>query len=50
MEEGNKETADYKDLFAGGWNQKLSAWEVPEAPGLGVDIPEAFLRERQVRL
>jgi len=50
MEEGNKDTADYKDLFAGGWSQKLAAWEVPEGPGLGIDIPEAFLRERQVKL
>lgn len=50
MEEGNKDTADYKDLFVRGWNQKLAAWEVPESPGLGIDIPAAFLRERQVRL
>lgn len=50
MEEGNKDTADYKDLFAGGWSQKLASWEVPESPGLGIDIPAAFLRERQVKV
>jgi galactonate dehydratase len=49
MEEGNKDTADYKDLFAGGWKATLANWEIPEGPGLGIDIPEAFLREREVR-
>jgi galactonate dehydratase len=50
MEEGNKETAQYKDVFVGGWNQKLDYWEVPEAPGLGVDFAPEFLREHQVKL
>jgi L-alanine-DL-glutamate epimerase-like enolase superfamily enzyme len=49
MEEGNKETAQYKDVFVGGWNQKLDYWEVPETPGLGVDFTPEFLREHQVK-
>lgn len=50
MEEGNKDTQDYKELFAGGWKQNLAAWEVPEAPGLGIDFSPEFLKERTVRI
>jgi len=49
MEEGNKDTGDYKDLFAGGWKQNLAEWEVPEAPGLGIDFPPEFVKERAVK-
>ena len=49
MEEGNKDTGDYNDIFVGGWNQKLAYWEVPEAPGLGVDFTPEFLRDRQLK-
>jgi len=49
MEEGNKETAQYKDIFAGGWKQDAPYWTVPEAPGLGADILPALLREIEVK-
>ena len=49
MEEGNKQTGQYKDIFTGGWKHSLSHWEVPEEPGLGVDITPEFLREYEVR-
>jgi galactonate dehydratase len=50
MEEGNKETADYKDLFKEGWKHSLADWPVPEAPGLGIDLPPQFLKERAVKI
>lgn len=50
MEEGNKDTSDYKDIFVGGWKHSLSEWPVPEAPGLGVDFSPQFLRERAVKI
>ena len=49
MEEGNKETADYNDIFKGGWKQNLAEWTIPEAPGLGVDFSPQFLKERSVK-
>ncbi|MGH2525070.1 MAG: enolase C-terminal domain-like protein, partial [Anaerolineales bacterium] len=49
MEEGNKETELYKTIFTGGWKADLAYWDIPEAPGLGVDLTPEFLRERQVR-
>lgn len=49
MEEGNTRTAEYKDVFTGGWKPSLSHWEVPEGPGLGVDITPAFLRDHEVK-
>jgi len=45
MEEGNKDTAQYGEIFAGGWKATLSSWEIPDAPGLGVDFSPGFLRE-----
>ena len=48
MEEGNTRTAEYKDIFAGGWKESRSHWVTPEGPGLGVDISPAFLREHEV--
>jgi len=50
MEEGNTQTSEYNDIFAGGWKQTLAEWRVPEAPGLGVDISPQFLRERAVKV
>jgi galactonate dehydratase len=49
MEEGNRDTSQYKDIFAGGWTHSLSDWKIPEAPGLGVDFSPAFLREYTVK-
>src|SRR5713226_9068393 len=48
MEEGNKETALYKDIFTGGWQANLANWDVPESPGLGVDFSPEFLRDHKV--
>ncbi|HYM10917.1 MAG TPA: mandelate racemase/muconate lactonizing enzyme family protein [Bryobacterales bacterium] len=50
MEEGSKETAQYNDIFAGGWKPTLGEWKVPNAPGLGVDLSPAFLREYAVKV
>jgi len=49
MEEGNKDTKDYNDIFKGGWKHSLAEWIVPEAPGLGVDFSPQFLKERAVK-
>ena len=45
MEEGNRETEQYNDIFVDGWNQNLTAWTIPESPGLGIDLSPEFLRE-----
>ena len=50
MEEGNKQTEQYNDIFADGWQTSLSYWQVPESPGLGTDFSDAFLREYEVRV
>jgi L-alanine-DL-glutamate epimerase-like enolase superfamily enzyme len=50
MEEGNKETKDYGDIFAGGWKQNLSEWTILEAPGLGVDFSPQFVKDRTVKI
>jgi len=49
MEEGNTNTAEYKELFAGGWKTNLAFWEIPSAPGLGIDISPEFLRDHQIK-
>jgi galactonate dehydratase len=49
MEEGTKDTGQYKDIFVDGWKATLSHWEIPESPGLGVDFSPEFLREYQVK-
>jgi len=49
MEEGARDTSDYSSIFAGGWRPTLADWEIPDAPGLGVDFSPEFLRERQVK-
>ncbi len=49
MEEGNKDTAAYKDIFVNGWTHSLSQWKVPEAPGLGIDFSREFLRDHVVK-
>jgi galactonate dehydratase len=49
MEEGTKETTEYKDIFVDGWKATLSHWEIPESPGLGVDISPEFLRAHEIR-
>lgn len=49
MEEGNRETGQYGDIFLDGWNEDLGAWSIPTAPGLGIDLTPEFLREYEVR-
>jgi len=49
MEEGSKETTEYKDIFVDGWKATLAHWEIPESPGLGVNISPEFLREHEVK-
>lgn len=50
MEEGNKQTDQYGQLFRDGWKQNLAHWEVPSSPGLGIDLPPEFLREYTVKV
>jgi len=50
MEEGNKETGQYDDIFTGGWQQGLGEWRIPGGSGLGVDLSPEFLREYEVRV
>ena len=50
MEEGNTRVEEYKSIFVDGWKPALSHWDIPESPGLGVDITPAFLRSNEVRL
>ena len=45
MEEGNRQTEQYDDIFLDGWNHSLVEWNVPESPGLGIDLTPEFLRE-----
>ncbi|MBM3727021.1 MAG: mandelate racemase/muconate lactonizing enzyme family protein [Acidobacteria bacterium] len=49
MEEGNTNTREYNDIFVGGWRATLAEWPVPEAPGLGVDLTPAFVKDHQVK-
>jgi galactonate dehydratase len=49
MEEGSQETAEYKEIFVDGWKPTLSEWQVPESPGLGVNISPEFLREHEIK-
>jgi L-alanine-DL-glutamate epimerase-like enolase superfamily enzyme len=49
IQEGSKETAEYKDIFTGGWTATLSHWEIPNGPGPGVDISPEFLRDHEVK-
>ena len=49
MEEGNKETEQYEDIFLDGWRQGLGEWRIPAGSGLGVDLTPEFLREYQVK-
>lgn len=49
MEEGNTQTAEYKDVFKDGWKASLSQWEIPESPGLGVDLSPEFVRDHQAK-
>ncbi len=50
MEEGNKETEQYEEIFLDGWHQGLGEWRIPAGSGLGVDLTPEFLREHQVKL
>ena len=48
MEEGNKETDQYGDVFIDGWDHALAEWTIPAGPGLGIDLTPEFLREYAV--
>ena len=50
MEEGNTNTRQYGDIFKDGWKSTMSHWEVPESPGLGVDLTPEFLKEYSVKV
>ncbi|MBI3679738.1 MAG: mandelate racemase/muconate lactonizing enzyme family protein [Acidobacteria bacterium] len=50
MEEGNRQTEQYQRIFKDGWKHSFSHWEVPESPGLGVDLTPEFLREYEVKM
>lgn len=50
MEEGNTRVEQYNDIFLSGWKPTLSAWRVPEDPGLGIDFKPDFLREFTIRM
>ena len=45
IEQGNTNTALYKDIFTGGWKDSLAEMWVPEGPGLGVDFSPAYVKE-----
>jgi len=51
MEEGGsyRETQLYNAVFKGGWKADLGHWEIPDGPGLGVDLSPEFLREYQAK-
>ena len=48
MEEGARDTSQYKDIFVDGWKPNLAYWEIPESPGLGVDFSPQFLRDHKL--
>lgn len=50
MEEGNTSTGQYAGIFKGGWKASMSHWQVPESPGLGVDLTPEFLKEYSVKV
>src|SRR5262245_31141763 len=50
MEEGNRDTKDYSEIFKGRWKTNLAEWPIPEGPGLGVDFSPQFLKERVVNI
>lgn len=49
MEEGNRETGQYDEIFLDGWNQGLDEWSIPAGSGLGIDLTPEFLREYEVK-
>jgi galactonate dehydratase len=49
MEEGNTRVEEYNEIFVGGWKPSLAEWQVPESPGLGVDMSREFLAEHVVK-
>ncbi|MFN7931926.1 MAG: mandelate racemase/muconate lactonizing enzyme family protein [Bryobacteraceae bacterium] len=50
MEEGNTRVEEYKSIFTGGWKPTLSHWDIPDGPGLGVDLSPEFLRSNEVKV
>ncbi|MFN0101775.1 MAG: mandelate racemase/muconate lactonizing enzyme family protein [Bryobacteraceae bacterium] len=50
MEEGNTNTRQYPAIFKDGWKATMSHWDVPESPGLGVDLSPEFLKEYSVKV
>jgi galactonate dehydratase len=49
MEEGNRDTSQYKNIFRDGWKATLASWEIPESPGIGADFSPEFLKEFEVK-
>jgi galactonate dehydratase len=49
MEEGNTDVAQYQAIFKDGWKPTLASWDVPESPGLGIDLTPEFVREYTVQ-
>ncbi len=49
MEEGGayRERDLYQAVFTGGWKADNAYWQVPETPGLGVELSPEFLREHK---
>jgi galactonate dehydratase len=50
LEQGNTDTAIYKEIFPGGWTASNSEMRVPEGPGLGVDFSPQFVKEHSVAI
>jgi L-alanine-DL-glutamate epimerase-like enolase superfamily enzyme len=48
MEEGNRAVDRYNDIFLDGWKPRPDFWDIPDQPGLGVDISPALLKEIRV--
>ncbi len=50
LEQGASNTAAYKDIFPGGWQESLSEMWVPEVPGVGVDFTPEYVKEHAVQI
>jgi galactonate dehydratase len=52
IEEGGayREAEIYRTLFKGNWKADAGSWEIPGAPGLGIDLPPEFLRDHHVKV
>jgi len=50
FEEGSPRHDLYRDVFQDGWTPRNDAYSVPESPGLGIDLSDAFLRSHAAPL